>query len=217
MWYYIQARQATYQMSHITSPILLFYKPKISGAQNFIKRTMLNVKCFTCYFKIIAFHAGSMDLYSKAFKTIGSRMRLYPVYSLTLLPDSLMSLAKVSFFVLVIFICYTFIYLRLGVCLHSHMACMWRAEHNPREPGLSCHLTQKRIYPTIKNERNNQISMIQSRREVTVIFPENLELQNFKPNTLPFRTCCGKHRVCNQVNPVLSFHTTNAHSSKECK
>lgn len=55
MWYYIQARQATYQMSHITSPILLFYKPKITRAQNFIKRTVLNVKCFTCYFKYNSF------------------------------------------------------------------------------------------------------------------------------------------------------------------
>lgn len=44
--------------------------------------------------KIIAFYAGSMDLYSKAFKIIGSRISLYPVYSLTLLPDSLMSLEK---------------------------------------------------------------------------------------------------------------------------
>lgn len=144
-------------------------------------------------------------------------MSLYPVYSLTLLPDRLMSLEKVSFFVLLIFICYTFIYLGVGVCLHSHMACMWRAEHNPREPGLSCHLIQIRIHQKVNNEENNQISMIQSRREVTVIFHENLELQNFKPNPLARRSCCGKHRVCNQGKPVLSFHTTNAHSSKECK
>lgn len=144
-------------------------------------------------------------------------MRLHPVYSLTLLPDSSMSLETVSFFVLFIFICSTFIYLRVGVCLHSHMACMWRAEDNSREPGLSCHLIQKRIHPTINNEGNNQISMIQSRREVTVTFHEYLELQDFKPNTLTYRTHCGKHRVCNQGKCVLSFHTSNVHASKQCK
>lgn len=55
MWYYTEARQATYQMSHTTRPTLLCYKPKITGAQNFIERTVLNVKCFTCYFKTNSF------------------------------------------------------------------------------------------------------------------------------------------------------------------